>query len=92
MLRKRNSFSGLGTLLVVIIIRFGCPPLPGAQTLAVTCLPRVSLSAFDAKNVIQPGAIRYVSEGLELPVADSQWFRWALEPAPDEQIDAMVDA
>ena len=71
--------------------RFGCPPLTGAQTLAVTCLPRISLSAFDAENVIQPGALRYVSEGLELPVADSQWFRWALEPASDEQIDAMVD-
>jgi len=67
--------------------RFGCPPLAGERTLAITALPRVSLSAFAEDDVIQPGE-RYEPA---LPVGESTWFNWALTPASDEQIDAMVE-
>ena len=67
--------------------RFGCPPLPGDRTLAVTALPKVGLSAFADEDLIQPGE-RYAPA---LPVESSSWFAWALEPATDEQLDAMVE-
>ena len=66
--------------------RFGCPPLAGERTLAVTALPKVQLTAFEDENLIQPGE-RY---DPALPVSESQWFGWALKPATDEQIDEMV--
>ena len=70
--------------------RFGCPPLDCERTLAVTALPRVDLAAFDDEWTIQPGAPPLVGAGLELPVSDSQWFKWALEPAEDSELEAMV--
>ena len=68
--------------------RFGCPVLmgPPARTLAVCCLPSVSLSAFSDADLIQPCG----RDGTELPVSRSQWFNWALEPATDAELEDMV--
>lgn len=70
--------------------RFGCPVLSEGvtRTLAVTALPKVSLSAFPDEDIIQPGRAGYAPA---LPVDDSKWFNWALTPAADEQLDAMVE-
>ena len=70
--------------------RFGCPPLEGDHTLAVTALPKVGLKAFEEEWIIQPGAAPLVEAGLDLPVSDSQWFKWALEPAGDAELEAMI--
>lgn len=67
--------------------RFGCPPFEAERCLAITALPKVSLPAFSCADLIQAG-----STGLqELPVGEAQWFSWALEPAPDENLEAMVE-
>mmetsp|Transcript_50676 Transcript_50676/g.163683 ORF Transcript_50676/g.163683 Transcript_50676/m.163683 type:complete len:297 (+) Transcript_50676:141-1031(+) len=72
--------------------RFGCPPLTGAgglppeRTVAVCCLPRVSLAAFAARDTIQPE--RRAEYRLEVP--EAQWFSWALEPATDAELAGMV--
>lgn len=72
--------------------RFGCPPLTGAgglppeRTVAVCCLPRVSLAAFAARDTIQPE--QRAEYRLEVP--EAQWFSWALEPATDAELAGMV--
>ena len=72
--------------------RFGCPPLtctdglPPPRTVAVCCLPRVKLDAFAKGDTIQPK----LSSAFDLAVSGSEWFSWALEPAPDAELAAMV--
>lgn len=81
----RNSLT-LDGFFAVGRERFGCAPLDSERELAVTALPKVGLEAYDDINIIQPDRF----EGLALPVSDSEWFQWALKPAPDEMIDKMV--
>ena len=66
--------------------RFGCPPLAAEQQLAVCALPGVRLAAFDEAMIIQPGL-----RSEPLPIPQSEWFARALEPASDEDLDAMID-
>ena len=57
--------------------QFGCPQIAD-ETLRVISLPKVEVEGGDAL-VLQPQR----SDDLELPVPTSEWFSWALEPAPD---------
>lgn len=67
--------------------RFGCPPLQPspARTIALTCLPKVSLEEFAERDTIQPGAGSY-----DLPYEASSWFEWALKPADDQTLEEMA--
>lgn len=73
--------------------RFGCPPLSGAdglppdRTVAVCCLPHVRLEAFAQTDTIQPEQ----TEAYPLAFERSEWFSWALTPASDEELEAIVD-
>ncbi len=67
--------------------RFGCPPLDAERTVAVTALPRVKLPAFGAADVIQPGGAAFAS--APLPMADSDWFSYAVSPAADATVEEM---
>jgi hypothetical protein len=68
--------------------RFGCPPLVGPpdRTIAVSCLPKVSLPAFSNADLIQPGQ----RASMDLPVDADKWFGWALQPATDEELAEMA--
>jgi hypothetical protein len=85
----RNSLCADG-FFSVPRARFGCPPLEGAtRSVAVSALPSVSLrGAFDDADIIQPGGPRFVE--APLPLAASEWFSYALSPADDAVVDAMV--
>ena len=49
-------------------------------------MPRVKLDAFAARDTIQPE----LTDAYGLGVSNSEWFKWALEPAPDAELADMV--
>ena len=68
--------------------RFGCPPLECERQVAISALPRVSIDAFDAADIIQPAESRFPS--APLPISDGEWFSYALNPAAPTLISDMV--
>ena len=73
--------------------QFGAPDLDAAaeRTLRLTALPRVSIEP-GSGGLIQPGRPAAASPDAptyELPMADGEWFNWALRAAPDATLDEM---